>query len=171
MFAAPAARFFVAGEIDQSTTATESATTDAAIELPTATLRLADTDVATSQAYLDTASDTLVANTSARGQRNDQGDGLPDEVRAEASLLACARRYCTTHVTNCILLTVQGHIDRRAEASLARVERSPSTQEFRYTVSDSQAHATTAPKFARQHSFVGLRADSAPKAMVGQQCR
>ena len=85
MLAAPATSLLVPGEIDQGAPATESATADTAIELSTATSCLADTDVATARAYLDSTADAFVADTAASRQRNRHGDRLLDKVVARAS--------------------------------------------------------------------------------------
>ncbi len=85
VLAAPTPSFLVAGKIDQGAAATEPAAADAAIELPTATSRLADADVTTSRADLDATSDPFVTHASPRSQRDGQGDRLLDEVVARAS--------------------------------------------------------------------------------------
>jgi len=70
MLAAPAARFFVPGKIDQGPAATEPAAADAAAQPSVAAPRLPDADISTATAYLDAASDAIVAHATAGCQRD-----------------------------------------------------------------------------------------------------
>jgi hypothetical protein len=69
VFAAPAASLFVTGKVDQGASAAKPASTDAAIELATAS-RLSDTNVTTARTNLHTASDAFVTDTATGRQRD-----------------------------------------------------------------------------------------------------
>jgi hypothetical protein len=85
MLASPAASFFVAGQVDQGVASTEPATADTAIELPTTTPRLPDTDEATARTYFDSTPNPFITYAASSRQRNRDGDRLLDEVVAQAS--------------------------------------------------------------------------------------
>jgi len=99
VFAAITVGFFVAGQVNERSAATQSAPADSATELS-----FADSDVTASRADLDAALDTLLADSTAGGDCDGQRDGLLDEAWSD-----------TTHcISPTILPRFQNRRQRRA---------------------------------------------------------